>query len=250
MLDVGEVRVAVERDLGACRELISGWDPELAGRPSTIPGWTLLDLARHLVWGQRLQASAWRIQRTGASESAEGSLPAASDPAAVVRALDAAHADFMAELELVTPERLEAECSMPYGAMPGGLVLQIAAMETGVHRFDLEQSLGRRPDLHDDVLDATAVVLTLTLSALGAMSTQPPATGTTVRLRSSRLDFALTMGDEGWLASDSEPDVEVRGADDAVMLFALGRTALSEPTNLSVEPQAAVETFKQWFPGP
>jgi hypothetical protein len=134
--------------------------------------------------------------------------------------------------------------------MPGHLVLQIAAMEAGVHRLDLERSLDRRARLHDDVLDATAVVLTATLTALAAGSQHPPAPGTTVRLRGTRLDLTLTNDEDGWRPTSSDAHVEFTGDDEAVILFALGRESDPESGISTAGPLAATAAFKQWFPGP
>jgi uncharacterized protein (TIGR03083 family) len=251
MLDLASGRDAIHRDIAASRAQLNELTVADWRSPTSLPGWTINDLARHFAWGQELQTEAWRRARTRVREP---KAPAAMNGAGrrdILDALDAAHQSFMSELATLTPADLHRPCPVPNGPLPSWLVMQMAVMEAGIHRYDLERSVDLSPTLPPDVIAAAVEAVTATLPGLANASQDQPPIGTSVRLRGERLDLALQREAAFWaIAAPSHPTCTISGGDSSVLLYALGRIGANSP-ELIIDGEAEVAfRFKRYFPGP
>ena len=250
MIDVATGRAAIDAETARSLSMLRGLDDWTT--PTRLAGWSVADLARHLVWGQRLQADAWRRVPTG-DATAIASAPEVSsdDRAEVLDALAAANAELSAALAAVTDDQLaSAMCAMPYGTLPAPFILQMAAMEAGVHRSDLAAVAGEDDTLVEPVIVAATTVLGGALPLLGASGDGSAPAGTSVVLRAPGLELAAIRGDGGWSLGPvpEQPTTTISGEASDVVLFALGRR---DPQAMEVrgDPEGAAR-FKAWFPGP
>jgi uncharacterized protein (TIGR03083 family) len=250
MIDRTTARTSIDEETARSVGLLRGL-PDW-GAPTRLAGWTVGDLARHLVGGQAMQADAWRHLAAGdATTTATAPDVTAAEPTTVTDAIVAANAALGAALEAVSDEQVaEGVCAMPYGTLPAFFVLLLATMEAGVHRSDLSAAVGEDDTLSPTTIAAAAAVLGGALPMLGAAGDGSAAAGTSVVLRAPGLDLAAVRNDEGWSveAAPAEPTTTISGSASDVLLFALGRRPAS---SLEVAGDAAgAERFKSWFPGP
>lgn len=250
MIDLRTGRGSIDEETAQSVELLRRLDDW--GAPTRLTGWSVSDLARHLVWGQRLQADGWRRVAAGdATTIAAAPELTSADQAELVDALVAANAELGEALGAVTDEQAAtAVCAMPYGTLPAPFILLLATMEAGVHRSDLAAAAGDDDLLAETTIEAAAAVLGGALPMLGAGGDGTAPSGTSVVLRSPGLELAALRGDDGWTVgpAPADPTTTISGTASDVVLFALGRRA---PGSMDVagNPDGA-DRFKAWFPGP
>jgi uncharacterized protein (TIGR03083 family) len=251
VLDLGESRSAIQREVASILEQLDGLDPSQWDRPTSLKGWRIVDLVRHLIWGQRLQALGWAQLRAGSSEVLVPDETTSTGRNELTAELSGAHDAFMAELAGVTATELTYGCPMPYGLLPGTVVLQIAVLEAGVHHYDLSSTVGGRPLLPDDVTTAGIAVVPGLLPFMGAASQRSAPAGWSYRLLADRLDIGIRSEGDGWTFGDvDEPTCAISGLDSTVILFLLGRLTASA-ADLTIEgARQQASAFKQFFPGP
>lgn len=256
MLGLTQARDAVRRDIGEAIDLLTEIDPSDWDLPTRLEGWSVRDLGRHLADGQELQAEGWNRLRRGEDEPADPATMSSDDPDEIVTAIGDRHDRFLAELDAVDEADLARGCPMPYGTLPGAVVLQVAAMEAGVHRSDLEDALGRNGiHLEPDTLDAIFTILPGFLPQLAMAATERPGPGTGIRLAASDgATISLRFGGSGWETVDAgattAPAYTVSGEPAAVALFALGRIPANHGS-LTIEGDVEMAgRFKVHFPGP
>lgn len=249
MLDLDTARRAIHRDINAARDRLSALDAGRWDAPTELTGWTVRHLARHLVWGQALQAAAWERLRRGETDVFVPPETDSIDPTVLVGELESAHTWFMDALDAVEEETIDAACPLPYGALPGRFVLQVAAMEAGIHRFDLDRALGAARSLSTDTVQAASTVLTGMLGTLGSTG-ESPNEPTNVHIRGERFTVDLGWSDGQWQPAEVDgTDIAFSGSDEALVLLALGRLDLAE-ADVMVEGSEDPGAFKRWFPGP
>jgi uncharacterized protein (TIGR03083 family) len=251
MLDLAAGRDAIHRDITASRAQLDELTMEDWRSPTALTGWIVSDLARHFAWGQELQAEAWRRARTRVREPKPPSAMSGAGRREILDALDQAHHSFMGELLSVSAEDLHRPCPLPTGPLPGWLVMQLAVMEAGIHRYDLERSLGLAPTLAADVIAATIEGVTATLPGLAYASQEQPESGSSICLKGDGLELTLQREAIFWsISTTTQPSCTVRGKDASVLLFALGRVGPNSP-ELAIEGRADLALrFKTYFPGP
>lgn len=249
--------------LHAGRHLIARETEAVAQRLARVPadawdgatrleGWTVADLARHLVWGQRLQAGAWRRLLDDDLEVAPPPPVTTRDPVQLCAEFREARDAFLGRLDEATEADLERLAPLPYGTVPGAVALATAVMEASVHHADLEDALGGDGAmLPDDATPTAAMVAGGWLAATAAAAVGPPTPPATIVLDGGALTTSLHHDGTAWAVVDGhDPTTRISGSPAAVVLFALGRLPASHPS-LTVEgdEQLAAE-FKAYFPGP
>ena len=115
---------------------------------------------------------------------------------------------------------------MPFGLAPVGLLLQIIAMEVGVHASDLREAVGGDGVLEDDVVAATATVLAAFLPSLAGNGSTPDGP-VRFRLQGEDVDLALAFDGTAWAIGDPA---------DGATIWGVSRVALPA----SVAPGATV----------
>ena len=243
MLDLDQARRAVRREMTTALDELGGLDDDAWARPTRCHGWTIADLAAHLVWGQRLEAQGVEAIATGRTEALDVPPVSVPEARALPMQLAAAHEELWTVLEARTVDDLSKPAAMPYGPVPLGLFLQVVAMEVGVHHSDLRAALGLPDDLGADVARATAAFLAAFLPALAASGGRPAEPVRYVlRGRSFELEWSSGEG--------AARTVTLSGDDSDLCLFVLGRRTLEE-VELTVEGDRALAArFKEFVPGP
>jgi uncharacterized protein (TIGR03083 family) len=249
MLDLDTARRAIHRDISAARSTLSALDAGRWDAPTELTSWTVRHLALHLFWGQALQAAAWERLRRGDTDVFVPPETDSVDPPVLVAELESAHTAFMDALDAVEEDTIDAACPMPYGALPGRFVLQVAAMEAGIHRFDLDRALGAARGLSTDTVQAASTVLAGVLPTLGSAG-ESPNEPTNVHLRGERFTVDLGWSDGQWQSAEIDgTNIMFSGSDEALVLFALGRLDAAE-ADVLIQGSEDSGAFKRWFPGP
>lgn len=249
MLDLAAARRAIHRDIGACLDTLAALNADRWSMPTQLPGWTVGDLTRHLVWGQTLQAGAWERLRRRDIEVFQPPEIETTRPSALVAELHAAHRSLMDALEAADETSLDSPCAMPYGTLPARFVLQVATMEAGTHRFDLEQAVAIPSGLAADTVQAAVTTLSNVLPMLAATG-EAPSEPVNAHIRGEIFIADLSWSNGQWQPTEVDaPHVTFTGNDEGLVLFALGRRdAAGAGVTISGADDPA--TFKRWFPGP
>jgi uncharacterized protein (TIGR03083 family) len=249
MLSADEVRRAVAREWDRFESTLrslpgSDWD-----RPTILTGWSVRDLVAHTAWGTSMEADALRRWRTGEAGPAEGQpVDPAIPPQRLLAEQLASSGELRGQLAQLGDGDPARAVPMPYGEVPLDLVLQIVAMEAGIHAYDVTATCQGGQRLDADVVAATTVVLGAYLPILASAAPERPAEGTLVALRSPSIDLRLRLDGGAWALADGDGPAEVIAADDdsTLILFALGRV----PAGAVHGCTSAAHRFKAWFPGP
>lgn len=251
MLTLDHARVAIRREMRGVFTCLASLEDGTWSAATRCDGWSVTDLVAHLVWGQRLEAAGLQ----GAAEGREAAdIPApveGAGPEVLVEQLRVAHADLDASLEALDEAALGRLAPMPFGLAPVALLLQIIAMEVGVHASDLREAVGGDGVLEDDVIAATATVLEGFLPSL-AGNGSPPEGPVGFRLLGEEVDLQLAFDGTTWSTSRTggeDADVTFRGRDSDLVLFALGRGSTAD-RRLEVDGDLSrAERFREHVPG-
>jgi uncharacterized protein (TIGR03086 family) len=120
--------------------------------PSTCPGWTVRDVAGHVIWGQR-QLGAWATgeeytEREGAPGAAHPAVLAVEDPVATWRAARASSVATLSE------EALATLISIPgLGEIPVAAVVALLTTDTVAHTWDIGHATGMDVQLDPVLVD-------------------------------------------------------------------------------------------------
>ena len=249
MLGLDEARAAIGREMTTALAELDGIEPARWSEPTRCWDWPVADLVAHLIWGQRLEAQAVEGLATGRTEAVEVPPVAVGEPGAMVAGLRAAHGELMHQLEARPAADLDRGAPMPYGTLPLAVLVQVVAMEVGVHHSDLRAALGMPDALAPDVVRATAAFLGAFLPVVAAGGARPDRP-VSYRLagRGGNVDLAFGWDGQAWSAIDGPTAVTLSGDDSDVCLFALGRTGL-ERLSVDGDPKLAA-AFQDYVPGP
>jgi uncharacterized protein (TIGR03083 family) len=252
VLDLTTCREVVRREIAADLARLERAPEEDWDRPTRLPAWSVRKLARHIAYGQELEAEAMRRAREGIPEAADAPTPG-PDQGSILAAIRRNHEQLLAEMDQHTPESLGSTiCPMYYGPVPGPFAVNVWAFEAGIHGNDLAAVLGGDLPLAPDVVQATATVLGASLPLLATAATERPASriafllvGDTIRL-DVRYDGASWQPGPG----PAEETIRISGDDTAVLLFALGRIVLDHPGLAVSGSREEARRFKDYAPGP
>lgn len=243
------------RQLHAVATLLATASPQDWRRPTRCDPWNVRDLAAHLALPASALANGIRSLRASEDRSGGGEpLPQDADPQAVLRALRDRTAQLrsvlatveLPELDMLLPPPVDSDLALPLRTL-----MQLALVEIGVHRSDLDAALDLSGELDADVVEAVAAVVPLWL-ILGA----PDATGSPGDLSYQfdgddlRVGFARSDG-AGWrLEEVPDPTCRLQGPDSDLALYMVGRLpALPDSVSITGDAGAAA-AFKEYLPGP
>jgi uncharacterized protein (TIGR03083 family) len=252
MLDLTTCREVVRREIAADLARLERAAGEDWERPTRLPAWSVRNLARHIAYGQRLEAEAMRRARQGIPEAADASTPG-PDRGAILAAIRHNHQQLLAEMDRHTPDSLgSAICPMYYGPVPGPLAVNVWAFEAGIHANDLAAALGEDLPLAPDVVQATATVLGASLPLLATAATERPAARIAFLLVGDTIRLDLRYDGVSWQPGPgpAKETIQISGDDTAVLLFALGRIVLDYPGLAVSGSQEEARRFKDYAPGP
>ena len=141
---------------------------------------------------------------------------------------------------------------MPFGLVPTFVAMQIAVIEYGIHRWDLERTCGDPNfDLPSDIAAASIAMIPGLLPMLAAGSKAPPSAPIAVRLRSDVATHTLAF-DGVWAPVKSTvlPTCTIDANASDLTMFYIGRLD-AHAAGITIDGSLeAAERFKQYFPGP
>jgi uncharacterized protein (TIGR03083 family) len=255
MFDFTTAPTATERELGALSRRLSALDQAGWAKPVRCVGWTVADLAAHLVGAAKGQADGLRAASSGRQELAVLDSPATRDPVKLCELLDEARAELSEALKGFQPALADAIVPLPFGPVPAMLALQIVPLEYGFHHNDLTHALGADTILPPDVATALIQILPGLLPALadGTAVGRPgetPTEAVSYSLVCPSGNVALAHDGNKWSPfDDAVAACQIAGDDNAVALFAMGRIT-ADDRRLHINDLPKAERFKTWFPGP
>lgn len=160
------------RALDAAGEVVAGVAPEEWPAPTPCLGWTVRDVANHLVGGNDLFARILAGEQLPAREelvAAGRTDRLGDDPLGAYRA---------SARELLAAFRgegvLEQTFSVPVGAVPGIAALHLRIVEALVHGWDIARATGRPVRFPEELAEAA---LEFTRRTLPAVPAAPPGKG-------------------------------------------------------------------------
>ena len=255
MFDITTAKTLMPRELDAIIERSqqlseSQWTTTIAW----LPGWTVTDLLDHVGLAAGMQAEAFE-------NLAEGSLdiPAYPNPQGSTRSvigdnLKRGRDRFVEAINGIDDSYMSELTPLPFGIVPTPVAVQIAVLEYGYHRWDLEHALGdTHYDLPGDIAPHGFEFLGGLLPMLSAGGAAPPSP-LAFDLASPHGSLVLEHAGEGWqpLETPTVDSVCFISADVATLaLFGMGRIP-TEADVVTVTGSAADEAsrFKSYFPGP
>jgi uncharacterized protein (TIGR03086 family) len=141
----------VSSSIAVLLPIVDGVRPDQLHDATPCAKWTVADLLGHLVGGGHLFAGALR----GDAPPAEA--PPAPAPGELAAALHGAVDDFDDAVRGL--DDLERPVTLPFGTMPAGAVLRLAACDLLVHAWDLARSTGQPLAAPAALLDETDTVI-------------------------------------------------------------------------------------------
>ena len=258
MFDLATATSAADRDFTALLDLLDQLAPAQWDQPIRCEGWTIRELARHVLAASRGQAEALRRAASGDASLARLDAPNEQSEADLLAALRAGREGLLTALKTLPESVLAGLVPLPFGLLPTPVALQIVALEYGFHRNDLSGALDRHEPLGDDIAQTLVQILPGLLPMLSAGTPVGPAGKTpaapctyvleapsaTVRVSYDGAAWSMDSGD-----GTDAPTSVIRGDDSAVALFAMGRIDARHPS-LQVADLSQALIFKQYFPGP
>lgn len=218
-----------------------------------LDAWTMTDLAAHCDTAIEQQTEAFRRGVAGRME------PPALSP--VARARDERVASLRtnatalaAVIGSLTPEQIGAMTPLPFGVVPTVVAMQIAGLEAGFHRYDADAAFDPDTRLDDGVattlLDIAPGLAPMLAAGVWATS-GTPASPMGYRLIGSTRTVDLSFDGTSWAPVPSTTDiVTVRGDDETLALFFMGRRSIDHPSLCVEGDPLTARRFKQFFPGP
>lgn len=260
MLNLDGGRFATLRDLDATLSRLRSLEGDDWQRSTPCKDWDLLDIARHLgETTQRLaDLFAALITRLRGEPPVMNDLPEEhpDDPhAAALSHATVGRNHFAAATARLTPEDAEATEATPQPGRPprtAARLMTIAALEFGLHRYDVETALGEASGLTEEAIQAADAILGDGLVRLATASGQIPDTPVQFELRGDRVDRTLTWTGTEWTseATPNTPTTGISGDDGPLMLFVCGRIpATDDALTVDGDPEVAAR-FKTYVPGP
>jgi uncharacterized protein (TIGR03086 family) len=139
----------LDYQIKAIHDLIANVTPEQLDTPTPCAKWTVRDLINHMVGGGELFGAA--LAGETVTMDPDGELPdfLGDNP---VAAWDHACATFCNGVD--SPGALDRTVSLPFGEMPGNVVLEIGKVDLLIHGWDLAQATGQKYEPPADVTDA------------------------------------------------------------------------------------------------
>jgi uncharacterized protein (TIGR03083 family) len=254
MFDFDTAASVTERELRSLRDELDALNDEAWTLPVRCAGWTIADLAAHLVGAANGQANGLRSASPTGGPLAELVAPDTRDPAKL-RGLLKESSEALGASIAFTPALAESIVPLPFGPVPAALALQIVPLEYGFHRNDLGAATGSDEPLPDDIAVALVGILPGLLPVLAGGSAvcapgELPDERVAFRLTSPSSTVELTFDGQRWEPGEDGPTVcRIEGDDSAIALFAMGRIGADDP-RLGVSGSSQARNFKRWFPGP
>jgi uncharacterized protein (TIGR03083 family) len=220
---------------------------EELSRPSTLPGWTVEDLVRHVVAAAWQQAEALHRTRVNAKEQ-PAYVTVGVEPRDLKRAVGAAR-EYLANAASGLDRTTDPLVALPFATLPASIAAYVLLIEYGVHLYDLDRALGDTHDLSASVADAVIDLMGGMLPMLAGAHPDGPVTYA-IDIDDGRSVRVSWTGETWDSAGAGEPDCTISGSASSVALFSLGRIAADDPSLRVGGDLALAQSFKTYFPGP
>lgn len=242
---------ALRDELGLIHAMVAGVDDEALGRPSPCPGWSVLDVARHVEVTPRALASGLAAHARGEAAPSTEALPRTTGRDAVASSVHAARAELANALKEVRHHDLDGQFPGPLGPMPGRRVLDLALTEITLHRCDIALGLGGpvaiEPAIAGTLLDVVHAWLLLI-----APEHSRPDQALCYRLSHGPDHWHFRFDGDRWSAEACSHDDRIVTAQGELATLALG-VAGRLPIEQSVTATSDLATLmmmKTYLPGP
>jgi uncharacterized protein (TIGR03086 family) len=140
------------------RGLVAGTTPEQLSLRTPCANWDVRSLINHFVGGGHMFATAFRGEEVHIDPDAPAPDLLGDDPLA---AYDGAIADFSAAVD--APGAMDKVINLPFGQIPGPIVLEILKFDLLVHCWDLSQATGQKfeppADLAEQGLQTAGMII-------------------------------------------------------------------------------------------
>src|ERR1022692_323771 len=258
MFDLATATKAADRDLGAILDYLDQMDEAGWERPVRCDGWTVRNLARHLIAASRGQAEGLRRAAAGQAELAHLGAPDEQAADEILAALRQGRDELLRALRTLPDAALAGAVPLPFGLLPAPVALQIVPLEYGFHRNDLQWALGDQVPLDQDIAGALLELAPGLMPMLAAGSPvsgagEQPGAPLAYQLEAGTATVGAAFDGTAWTITPGAPagsgTCQIRGPDSDVALFIMGRINADRPS-LTVSDTAAAGQFKRYFPGP
>jgi len=258
---LGYIRAATERLRGA----LAGLPPEGWDAPTNCPPWPVRRLVAHLIssgdwFRQSVERGVAGIVDAVVSDEERARRMdelSAEAPAELLAGLDEVTERFERAYDRLDARQLEAICHHRRGNRSARWYAQHRLAEVQFHEWDIAQSLGRHPELPDDV---AAFLLPMLLES-NLPRTYALRTGGDGRFRMqvegdppARWLLAARPGELEVARGDGDADVTIQASAAALALLVYGRVTLADlerQGRARVDGDRALATrFHDMFPGP
>ena len=135
----------LERAIASSKAVLNGVNAEHLDSPTPCESWTVRQVMNHLIGGQDFFTTAM----TGGAPSIEEGADFGSGDFKL--AFDEGSAASLAAFQ--APGALEKIVTLPWGQMPGGAFMGLAATDTFVHGWDLAKATGQSTDLDPELAE-------------------------------------------------------------------------------------------------
>lgn len=130
----------LERAIAVGRQVLAGVRKEDLDAQSPCASWKVRDVVNHVVGGSDFFVTALGGEGAGETDAAAGDFHAAYDEAAA-RTLGAFSA----------PGALETSAKVPWGEMPGAVLMGLATSDIFTHSWDIAKATGQSTDLDPEL---------------------------------------------------------------------------------------------------
>ena len=243
MRSYDDLSATAQAELDRCRSALRGAD---WGATTPCTGWSVLDLANHLATFAWQQAEAFDRARVGLAVT-PSHVEVDGD---ALEVLDVAADKLRVLLPAVGALAPDTVVALPAGTFPAQIAASILVFEYGIHRNDIERSLGLAGELDVDPVVAATVVELLPLGML-ARQAHPAVTPVAYRLVGESATAGLGWTGEGWSpeAEALEGACTISGSDAAIALVALGRIRVTHPALTVDDPRGIADQLERHFHG-
>lgn len=252
LVSIDDYDSALRAEVALIQTMLTGADDDALARLSPCPGWSVLDVGRHVEVTPRALASGLAAHAHGETASPSGALPATAGRDEVTSSLQVTSVQLTDALKQLRPQDLDGQLPGPLGPMTGRRMLDLALTEITLHRCDIALGLDRSVEIERAVartlLDVVHAWLLL-IAPEGPKPDQPLC----YRLSGGpQHEWCFRFDGERWsgeVCSDDERTVTAEGQVSALALGLAGRIPFEQAV-ISTSDVGTLAMMKTYLPGP
>lgn len=243
---------ALRTELASIRAMLLDSDDDALARRSPCPGWSVLDVGRHVEVTPRALLCGLVAHARGKAASATEPIAETARQAEVAQSLHAAAQQLSDALRQLSPQDLDGQLPGPFGPMPGRRVLDLALTEITLHRCDIALGLRRPVTIERPVAEAVLDVVHAWLLLIAPADPKPSEPLCYHLSDGSPPGWQLRFDGDRWIderCSDDDRTVTARGNVGDLVLGLAGRMPI-EKAVADTSDAAALAMLKTYLPGP